>query len=169
VNGGDKGTLVEIDDGLKSTTPANWMMQKPDNKFRVWQFSIPAAAGDKKNAELVVFYFGPGSGGTAESNVTRWKSQFQAPEGKTIDQATKVEEKKVGQTPVTYVDIHGTYLYKFPPFDPNAKVTPLPEYRRLAVVFDSKNGPYFITLTGPAKTVDANKMAFDSWLGGFKK
>ena len=78
-------------------------------------------------------------------------------------------EPGVGQTPVTYVDIHGTYLYKFPPFDPNAKVTPLPEYRRLAVVFDSKNGPYFITLTGPARTVAANKMPFDTWLGGFKK
>lgn len=168
VIGGDKGTLVEIDDGLKSTTPATWVLQKPENKFRVWQFSIPASGGDKKDAELVIFYFGPGAGGTAAANIDRWKGQFQAPEGKSIDDVSKVSQKKIGDTAITYLDINGTYLYKFPPFAPNAKVTPMPEYRRLAVVFDSKQGPYFITLTGPAKTVEANKSSFDMWLGGFK-
>jgi len=167
-NGGDKGTLVEIDDGLKSTTPASWVLQKPDNKFRVWQFSVPAAAGDKKDAELVIFYFGQGSGGTAQANIERWKGQFQPPEGKSIDDVSKVSEMKVGQTPVTYFEVKGTYLYKFPPFAPNAKVTPMADYRRLAVVFDSKMGPYFITLTGPARTVESNKKSFDEFLAAFK-
>lgn len=167
-NGGGKGTLVEIDDGLKSTAPESWVLQKPDNKFRIWQFSVPAAGGDKKDAELIVFYFGPGSGGTAKANIERWKGQFEPPQGKSIDDVSKVSEKKIGDTPITYVDINGTYLYKFPPFAPNAKVTPMPDYRRLAVVFDSKKGPYFITLTGPAKTVEANRTSFDNWLAGFK-
>jgi hypothetical protein len=166
--GGEKGTVVEIDDGLKSTAPAHWVMQKPENKFRAWQFAIPPAEGDAKGADLVIYYFGSGAVGTAQANIDRWKSQFRAPEGKTIDQASKVTEMKVGQTPVTYLDIHGTYLFKSPPFDPNAKVMPLEGYRQLAVVFDSKKGPYFMKLTGPAKTVTANKKAFDDWLAGFK-
>lgn len=163
----EKGAEVTLD-GLKSRTPANWKKEKPANKFRAYQFQVPKAEGDKKDAELLIFYFGTGSGGTVNDNIKRWKGQFQAPEGKTIDEVAKVDKKKVAGVPLTYLDIHGTYLYKFPPFDPNAKVTKLPEYRRLGVYFDSENGPYFITLTGPAKTVAQHKKGFDDWLQGFK-
>ena len=52
---------------------------------------------------------------------------------------------------MTYVQIAGTYLYKFPPFAPNAKLTPKDNYKFIGVVFDSKNGPYFMRLTGPAR------------------
>lgn len=165
--GDDKGTEVTLD-SLKSRVPASWKMQKPSNKFRAYQFQVPMAEGDKKDAELVIFYFGPGSGGTIADNIKRWKGQFQAPEGKTIDEVSKVDKKKVGKVDLTYLDIHGTYLFKFPPFDPNAKTQKLPEYRRLGVYFDSENGPYFITLTGPAKTVAQNKKGFDDWLNNFK-
>src|SRR5262249_27368179 len=99
----------------------------------------------------------------------RWQGMFEAPEGKKIDDVSKVEKMKVGDVDVTYLDVQGIYLYKFPPFDPNAKVQRKPDYRRLGVVFASKNGPYFITLTGPAKTVAEHKKGFDEWLKGFKK
>jgi hypothetical protein len=69
---------------------------------------------------------------------------------------------------ITYLDITGTYLSKFPPFDPNAKVTRLPDYRSLSVYFGSANGPYFIRMTGPARTVTANKKGFDEWIKAFK-
>src|SRR5262245_49154437 len=150
--GDDKGVEVTLDN-LKSRVPATWKAQKPSNKFRAYQFAVPMAKGDKKDAELVIFYFGPGSGGTVTDNIKRWKGQFQAPEGKDIDDVAKVEKKKIGKVDVTYLDISGTYLFKFPPFDPNAKTQKLSDYRRLGVYFDSENGPYFITLTGPAKTV----------------
>jgi hypothetical protein len=166
--GGDnKGTEVTLD-GLKSRVPAAWKMQEPSNKLRAYQFQVPKATGDKKDAELVIFYFGQGGGGTVADNIKRWKTQFQPPEGKSIDDVSKVEKLKVGRVEATYLDINGIYLYKFPPFDPNAKVTKLPDYRRLGVIFASENGPYFITLTGPAKTVEQNKQGFDSWLKGFK-
>lgn len=165
--GDDKGVEVTLDN-LKSRAPASWKAQKPSNKFRAYQFAVPMAEGDKKDAELVIFYFGPGSGGTVTDNIKRWKGQFQAPEGKDIDDVSKVEKKKVGKVDVTYLDISGTYLFKFPPFDPNAKTQKLSDYRRLGVYFDSENGPYFITLTGPAKTVAKHKRGFDGWLDGFK-
>jgi hypothetical protein len=165
--GDDKGAVVTLD-GLKSRVPASWKMQKPSNKFRAYQFEVPRAEGDKKDAELVIFYFGAGSGGNVADNLKRWKSQFQPPEGKTIDDVSKVEKKKVADVDLHYLDIQGTYLFKFPPFDPNAKTTKLPEYRRLGVYFASENGPYFITLTGPEKTVAQHKKGFDDWLKNFK-
>jgi hypothetical protein len=164
---GGKSDVVTLD-GLKSKVPASWKSQKPSNKFRAYQFLVPKAEGDKKDAELVIFYFGEGSGGTVQDNLKRWKSQFQAPEGKTIDDVSTVKTMKVGNVELTYLDIHGTYLYKFPPFDPNAKVMRLQNYRNLSVYWASEKGPYFIRLTGPAKTVAQHQKEFDGWLKNFK-
>jgi hypothetical protein len=165
--GEGKGAEVTLD-GLKSRTPADWKKEAPSNKLRAYQFLVPRADGDKEDAELVIFYFGAGSGGAAEDNIKRWKGMFQPPEGKQIDDVSKVEKFKVGDVPVTSLDVQGTYLYKFPPFDPKAKVQRKADYRRLGVIFESKNGPYFITLTGPAKTMAQHKKGFDGWVKGFK-
>ena len=143
---------MEID-GLKSVAPAGWKPQEPDpklGKFRILQFALPKADGDKEDGELVVFFFGPGGGGGNAENIKRWKGMFAAPPGKMIDDVTKVDSFKVGDVDITYVEISGTYLTKFPPFAPNAKVVPKENFRFIGVIFDSKNGPYFLRLTGPA-------------------
>src|SRR5579883_3253023 len=107
---GDKGGgSIELD-GLTSKVPATWKAQKPDpktGKFRFAQFQVPRADGDKEDAGVVISYFGPGSGGGVNDNVKRWKGQFAAPPGKSADEIAKVEMFKVGDVPVTYVDIHG--------------------------------------------------------------
>jgi hypothetical protein len=157
---GGKGTVVTLGE-LKSTTPAEWKNQPPANKFRAYQFAV----GD---SELVIFYFGEGGGGNPNDNIQRWKGQFVPPEGKSIDEAAKVEKLKVGKADLTYLDIHGTFLYKNPPFDPNAKTERKANYRRFGVYFAVEGGPYFITLTGPAKTLEQNKKGFDDWLKNFK-
>jgi hypothetical protein len=155
-------------DGLKSEAPASWKMQEPSNKFRAFQFAVPKAKGDAEDAELVIFFFGPGGGGSVNDNLKRWKGMFQPPEGKSIDDVAKVEKMKVGNVDVTYLDVQGTYLSKFPPFDPKAKVTKKENFRRIGVIFASENGPYFITLTGPGRTIEAAKKDFDNWLKAFK-
>jgi hypothetical protein len=164
---GDKGTVVELD-GLKSTAPAAWKAAKKLTTFRVGEFAIPKADGDKEDAELVIFFFGKGSGGGTADNVNRWKGMFAAPAGKNIDDLTKIDTFKIGDVDITYVTISGTYLSKFPPFAPNAKVIPKENFRFIGVIFDSKEGPYFLRVTGPARTIDANKEGFDKWLKGFK-
>ena len=45
---------------------------------------------------------------------------------------------------------------------------PKENYRLIAIMFSNKNGPYSMRLTGPAKTVEANKKAFDEWIKAFK-
>jgi hypothetical protein len=162
------GEVVELG-ALKSKTPANWKRQNPSNKLRMAQFVVPKVAGDKEDAELVVFFFGKGGGGSNDDNIKRWKGQFLPPDGKTMDEATKVEKFKVGTAAdVVYVDMHGTYKYKFPPFDPNAKEQRKESFRRIGVIFDSDDGPFFITLTGPAQTIEKSKGAFDEWIKNFK-
>jgi len=162
-----KEIVIEID-GLKSTAPADWKSEKVTAKFRTHHFRIPHVADDKTDAELTIFFFGTGSGGSADDNVKRWKGFFIPPEGKKIEDVSKVENFKVGNVDVTYLDVQGTYKFKERPFDPTSKEELRPDYRMLGVVFESPKGPYFFRMVGPAKTVKQNKKAFEDWVKGFK-
>jgi hypothetical protein len=159
------GTPVTID-GFTSTTPASWK-ELPPTPMRFKQFTIPRADGDKFDAEVVVFYFGPGQGGGADANITRWKGMFVPPEGKKIDDVAKVDTIKVQGFEVTILDVSGTYKYKPMPMAPSEELRP--DHRMLGVVFASPQGPYFMRFVGPARTVERNKKDFDRWLRGFKK
>jgi hypothetical protein len=158
----DTGTRVKIDD-LASITPASWKEEKPATKLRAKQFRVPRVGKDKEDAEVVIFFFGKGVGGSLDDNLGRWKSLFYPPKGKKIDDVTKIEKMKAGDVPFTVVEVHGTY--KGSSF---MKMDPKPNYRMLKVYFDSKNGPYFLSLTGPDKTVEASKKGFLEWVKGFK-
>src|SRR5437868_14300669 len=127
-----KGAQVTID-GLNSRTPADWQEQAPANKLRFKQFKLPAIKKGQDQAELVIFFFGTGQGGSADDNISRWKSTFEAAKGKKIDDVAKTETFKVSGVEVTYLDISGTYLSRFAPFDPNAKTVAKPNYRLLGV------------------------------------
>ncbi len=163
--GAGKDNIVKLG-GLSSKAPSSWKQEEPILKLRTYQFKLPKAAGDTEDAELVVFYF-DGGGGSADDNIKRWKSMFTAPKGKTIDDVSKVEKFKVGPASVTYVDVAGDYLFKSPG-DPKAKGENKTDFRRLGVIFEWPAGPYFITLTGPARTMEQHKKSFDDWLKNFK-
>ncbi len=160
------GTPVTID-GLTSTAPERWKEVPNPGPMRFKQFVIPREKGDAHDADLIIFFFGAGQGGAVDANLDRWKKQFQAPEGKTIDQLSKVETKQIGKVKTTILDVRGTYMYKasmMAPGDPE----PRQNNRMIAVVFESPQGPYFFRFVGPEKTVEKNKKDFDKWLKGFK-
>jgi hypothetical protein len=159
-----RGTDVTID-GLHSRTPSNWVDQKSANPMRVYQFRVPRAEGDSADAEVTIFYF-RGQGGSAQANIERWKGMFVAPDGKSIDDVTHIDRFKVGDVEATYVDIQGTYKFKARPMDTQAELKP--DYRMLAVVFESKKGPYYFRMVGPNKTVTQHKRGFEDWVKGFK-
>jgi hypothetical protein len=163
----EKGTTTEID-GLKSTTPANWKKQEPTTRDRVYQFVIPKVNGDKDDAQLMVFHFGAGAGGGTEANIERWKKMVRPAEGAKESDAYKTSDFKVGDVKVTMLEANGTYLFKKRPFDPNEQPEPRADYRLIGVVFESKNGPYFIRMVGPQKTMEANRKGFEDWLKNFK-
>jgi len=147
----DDGTMVDLD-GLKSRTPSEWKPEKPANEMRFMQFRLSRVGEDKADAELIIF---KGFGGTPGQNVQRWKAQVTPPEGKTLEEVSKVKELKVGGAPATYLDIHGT-------------IAKMPDYRMLAVHVDGPKNVFHIKLVGPARTVEHYKKGFDEWLMGFK-
>jgi gluconolactonase len=162
----DKGINVKLGD-LSSKAPAGWIEEKTTNQMRLKQFKVPGKDG-KDPAEIIVFFFGKGSGGSVDDNMKRWRAMFTSADGKQSDEMGKVERIKAGDVEITYLDIEGTYLTKFPPFAPNAKTIPKPNHRMISAVFDSKDGPFFIRLVGPASTVEFQKKNFIEWLKAFK-
>ena len=159
-----KGTDISMD-GLKSTTPGDWVREEPSNKMRFAQFKLPRAKGDERDGELVIF---KGLGGGTKPNIERWKGQFAPPEGKKLDDVAKVETVKIGGMEATQLDIQGTYKSKFPPFDPNAKEMLLPNYRMVAIYFEGPKDVYQIKMTGPSKTIEMYRKGFDEWVKAFK-
>ena len=162
----DKGVAVEWG-VLKSTTPAGWKEEKPSNAMRLTQFKLAKAEGDKEDAELALF-ISPG-GGSIEANLERQVKKFELAK----DAKPTTSKIKVGKEDATYQDISGTFLKKFPPFAPDAKVTKMDGYRQIYVIFEGKDAAgkdavLSLTLIGPAKTVEKHKKEFDEWLKNFK-
>jgi hypothetical protein len=160
------GTVVKLG-GLSSKTPATWKEEKPTSAMRINQFKLPRAGGDNEDAELVIFFFEGGAGSVGD-NIKRWQGMFVPPAGKTIDDVSKIEKLKVGNANVTYLDVRGTFNSKNPPFDPNAKTEKKVDYRRFGVIFEAPGGQYFLTATGPERTLEQHKKSFDEWLKNFK-
>lgn len=92
--------------GAIGNVPTSWQVTPPANSMRVMQFVTPAAKNGEK-AEMVVFFFAAGRGGSPEDNIQRWKSQFVGANGAPIE--PKVSRTKVGEMPVIRVELAGTY------------------------------------------------------------
>lgn len=162
-----KGAVVEMA-GMKATAPADWKEEPPANNMRLTQFKLPKADGDSEDASLVVFFFRGGGSGSAEQNLKRQSDKFKPADGKDKVEETVTKDFKVGKLTAVYQDVKGVFQFKSAPFDPNAKVTPKPNFRQLYVLFDGPDGQYYLTLLGPEKTVEKHKKAFDDWLKSFQ-
>ena len=143
-----KTVEVQVKD-IKRVVPTAWKQEELANKFRVAQFKIDPAEGDKEAAELVITQFGGGGGGVDE-NVKRWVNQFQPK-----DRKVKVTRGMAPQGEYVIVDAVGTYNKPVgPPM--LMKTTQVPGQRMLAIMLMvEEKGTYFLKLTGPEKTVTA--------------
>ena len=151
---------------LSWTVPQGWKEETPKSPMRKAQFRIPGRAGSKEDAECVVFYFGPGQGGSAESNATRWVDQFQQPDGSSSQGQSKVAVRSVNGNQVMFVEVKGTYSPVAMPGAPSAE--PRPGYAMIGAIVSSADAPWFFKMTGPAKTIDANREAFESLIASIK-
>lgn len=133
--------------------------------MRIAQYAVPRAPGDTADAELVVYYFG-GSGGTVEANIARWVAQMQQPDGRPSSAVMKRQSRTVAGLKVTIVDVPGTYIAEVTPGSSQRHNSP--NFHLRAAVIETANGPYFIKLTGPAKTIGASEKAFESFLASVK-
>jgi hypothetical protein len=147
--------------GIQWTPPANWKVQ-PQRPMRAATYDVPATAGDSENAECAVFYFGQGQGGGVQANIDRWLGQFQ--EKPSAPPTPK--KQTIGGVSVTTIEHGGTFLAGGP-MQPNK--TPKPGYYMVGAIIEAPEGNVFFKLTGPAKTVKAQRAAFDKMISSIKK
>jgi hypothetical protein len=158
------GLFADSVAGLKWTAPAGWKNQG-QRPMRAATYVVPAAAGDKEDAECVVYFFGAGQGGSVEANVDRWKGQFTQAGGKPAE--ATVRKTTIHGLTVTTIEAAGEYSGAGGPMA--AQKTVKSGYRLLGAIVEGPGGNVFIKFTGPAKTVAAHREKFEQMLASFDK
>jgi hypothetical protein len=160
-----KVSMLLVAADLTFSKPPEWTPVKTTSSMRVAQFVVPRTAGDTADGEFVLYFFG-GSGGSVEANIDRWIGQMQQPDGRPSSAVANRSSRTVNGMSLTLVDVTGTYV---------AEVTPgsterynSPNFRLRAAVVNTPKGPYFIKLTGPARTVAASERAFEQFVASLK-
>jgi len=138
------------DGTIKFAIPANWQQQPPANNMRIAQATIPGAGG---NGDLVVFYFGPGSGGSVEDNIQRWIDQMEPAPGSN----PQPETFEANGYRVTWIDVSGTLKPSNMGMGP---ATEQPNSRLYGAVVEGPGGPWFFKATGPDATLAVERESF---------
>jgi hypothetical protein len=155
---------------LRYQMPEGWQVERPNSNLRVAQYKLPKAEGDSADAELVVYYFGQGQGGSAQANIDRWLNQMQQPDGSPSKEKAKIENMTVNGMPVTTVDVLGKYNggMASPGAAPSATPADMSNYRLRAAIIETPKGSYFVKLTGPQKTVGRWEQAYTDYIKSFE-
>ena len=148
--------------GLSWEAPADWTAEPPQNAMRKAQYRIPGSGGD---AECVVFYFGPGQGGSPQQNAERWAGQFAQPDGTSPLEAMTTEQIDVDGIPVLLVEVSGTYSggrMQGPSLD-------LTDQMLLGAIAQGADANWFFKLTGPSPTVREQAEAFEKMIRSLRR
>jgi len=140
--------------GLEARAPAAWIMVPPATDKRLAQFKI-TAPGEGMTAEVIVYYFGKGGGGTAEANIERWQSQFIGTANRPVTPA--IDRFQSNGMAVTTAELHGAYARGI---GIGPVGVPKPDQTLLAAVVETPEGNLIIQLHGKAASVSAQKEAF---------
>src|SRR5678815_1787841 len=150
---------------LKFRVPAGWVEEERTSSMRVAQYKLPKAEGDTEDGSLVLYYFGPGQGGSTTANIDRWLGQMKQADGG-APKGAKDEHLVTNGLKVTTVDVSGTYVAETAPG--SGTFHNKPDYRLRAAVIETPNGSYFVKLVGPEKTVTQWNDSFVSYIKSFE-
>jgi len=156
--GGDlKLSRVEAP-GVAFAVPATWSESASPSAMRALQFAIPGPADNPgATGEFVVFYFGPGGGGTVDDNLRRWAGQITRADGSSTYDKADIERTTIGSFSLASIYAEGTYA-------PTAMgpMAPAPVARdgfalMGIIVEGGAEGPLYLRFTGPIETVKAQR------------
>ena len=168
--GGGMAMMPAVDPGAGQgatavawTAPAGWVAETPSNAMRRAQYRVPGSGGD---GECVVFYFGPGQGGTPMANAERWAGQFADAAGQPATASMKTRTETVNGVEVLYVEAAGTYMSGGMMGD---AVVPKPGWALLGAVVEGPDANWFFKFTGPEKTLAEQRAAFEGMIRTVKQ
>ncbi|NQY80554.1 MAG: hypothetical protein HRT47_09600 [Candidatus Caenarcaniphilales bacterium] len=136
----------------------NWELGTPENFMRLEQFQI------SENSELAV-YFLPGSAGTVDENIARWKNQFMANQSK---KELLLEQYNFKAIPLTEFYMEGDFKKSSNPFNPGAKKEILDAYAMYAIVAEVEEGKWFFKALGPKDEMSSARPEIEQFIETFK-
>ncbi len=139
--------------GYCGVVPPSWRAVPPETTKRLLQFRIADAAAS--GAEVIVFYFGPGEGGTPQANIERWRGQFIGANHTPVTPA--IERFKSHGMETTTAELRGTYARGI---GVGPVGTPKPDQTLLAAVIESPKGNLILQLFGDSATVARERDGF---------
>lgn len=149
---------------LKLTVPKSWQKEPVSSQYRKAQMKVPKANDNEaEGADFVVYYFNGGGGGV-DANLERWVKQFQ-PVGRKAE--AKAGTSLKGDKYV-FLDLQGTWNKPVGPMI-QQRTREMPKARALSAILTTKEGNYFLRLTGPDQTVSDNLKAFRESFGADEK
>ncbi|WP_396219260.1 hypothetical protein [Gemmatimonas sp.] len=147
----------------RTTVPAGWVASTPSSSMRLAEYRVPAT-GSAIPVEIVVYFFGPGQGGSSQANLDRWKSQFSNPAGG--DVAETVRRDTTGAFPLTVAEYSGTYARGTGAG--SAPDAARPGHKLIAVVAETPRGTLFFQCFGPVAAVDAQRAVYLQFVRGLR-
>jgi hypothetical protein len=146
--------------GIEWRIPQDWTPQG-ERMMRVATYSIPMVEADEEAGECAVFFFGTGQGGEVEMNIDRWSAQFEG-----IPSVSKATTE-FNDLKVTKVEIAGTYLAPAGPMMDSQGTKE--NFLLLGAIVEAPDGFVFFKSTGPKKTMEQAKPAFEGLLSTLEK
>jgi hypothetical protein len=142
---------------LEFTIPSKWRIEPVTSPARGGQWRVPPLHGEGEGGEVVVFYFGPGIGGTAKENIEAWIGTMFNAEGHPA--AAEVKHHEAGGRKISEVVIFGTYnqIVSLPGVPP----VPKSNYGLLGAVIENPQGNIYWRFTGPEPLITANLPLFN--------
>jgi hypothetical protein len=116
---------------------------------------------DHPEAQLAVFHFGAGEGGSVDDNVHRWVEQFTQPDGRPSSEVAQITHRDASGMPITVVDVSGHYGG----MGPSGAAADVGDQRMLGAIVEGPEGLVFFKLIGPADVVEIGRDAFERMLG----
>jgi hypothetical protein len=130
--------------------------------MRLAEFTVPHD-GVPVAAEVVVYFFGEGQGGSVASNLARWKAQFSTPDGSPVPE-TITRDSSAG-FPITFAEYRGTYARGIGTGNTETAKT---GQTLLAGIAETPRGTMFIQLFGASAAVAAQHDAFVRFVSGLR-
>jgi hypothetical protein len=148
--------------GIGWEIPSGWVVG-PAMPMRAGTYFASAADGDSEPAECRVNFFGAGQGGEVDENILRWAGQMEVEGKEGVSPTPIVESAEVSGIPVAVVELSGVYLSQTRPMA--SEITRKPGFKMFAAIAIAPEGTVFYKMTGPAKTMDANRESFRRMIG----
>jgi hypothetical protein len=150
--GQDAGQTVALLD-YQATVPSSLQQHPSTSSMRLAQFVVPRDDGTE--AEVIVYYFGEGQGGSADQNIVRWNAQFTGPDGGPV--TPHVRDVDGTAFPTTLAEFEGTYRRGI---GMGSEAEPEPDQALIAAVVETPRGNLFLQLFGDRAAVAATRDDF---------